>query len=62
MFPVQVLDAPETARCDGRFLAAFWHDLRAAFGVETHARAGREGAEEALHECGHGGGHDEDGD
>jgi len=48
LLSVQVLNAPETASGDGGLLAAFWESLSAAFGVETHASTGGEGAEEAV--------------
>ncbi len=60
MLSVQMLHAPETACGNGGLLAAFREDLSVAFGIETHACARGEGAEESVEECGHCGGHDED--
>lgn len=57
MLAEEVLDAPEAACGDGAFLRVVG-DLHRGFGGEGEARGGGEGAEEALQESGHLGGHD----
>lgn len=58
-----MFDAPEAASGYGAFLRVGWEvGGGATFGIKGHAGGRGEGAEEAIEEVGHCGGHDEDED